>query len=516
MCFSGKEVRKIFTENVIKKCKPRYDKEVKAGQIAWIEISAMDAPGRFCECSGCKAAAEKYQTPCGAFFEYLTELADAVRTEMPQAKIATLLYRKDQTEKPPVNLTFPENFIGIFAPIDDNIFAPMDDKNNLETLDNLKAWCKLLKHIWVWYYPATYGMDTMPYSALRRSIRDFKLMKDAGITGSFYEHDVTPVNSLNFGELESYVLLKLFSGSKKNPEVIIDEFLKLYYGPASDMVKSYFCELEELREKAVRNGVIGHFAASPFRLGYLTPENLERWAKDFDKMEQLAEKDEKILFRLHLLRFTVDKTRLDLMTCPVSERQNIAAKLTATLDKLTKERRKYRSVNKRYYNEIERAAKNSTSLARIEIHGGGSHTKRTEFPYTLYCYDYRTVVASDKIRCAKPWAFITNVEYSKGTKCVAPLTAQWKLIHSRALQAKDVTPDEFALYEVGTFDITDAAKICTTSLDFFFKDIGRFYRKGDTKWRVSIKLKFEGPFVPGSKAKENKVSCGGFVLEKVR
>ena len=516
MCFAGKEVRKVFIENVIKKCKPRYDKEISPGQIAWIEVSAMDAPGRFCECSGCRKAAEKYKTPCGAFFEFLIELADAVRKDMPQAKIATLLYRKDQTEKPPVGLTFPENVAGIFAPIDDNIFAPMDDKNNIETLGNLKEWCKILKHIWVWYYPATYGMDTMPYSALRRSIHDFKLMKEAGITGTFYEHDVTPVNSLNFGELESYVLLKLFSGSEKAPDKIIDEFLKLYYGPAADMVKAYFCELEDLREKAVKNGVIGYYAASPFLLGYLTQANLERWAKDFDRMEALAKQDKKILFRLQLLRFTVDKTRLDLMTCPVSERREIAKKLTATLDQLTRERRKYRSVNKRYYNEVEKAAKNSGSATRIEIHGGGSHTKLAQFPYTLNCYDYRTVAASDKIRCPKLWDFITNIEYSKGIKSIGPLTAQWKLIHRRELQAKDVKPDVFVPYEVGVFPLTDAAKVCTTKFDYFFKDIGRFYRDPKTLWRVSIKLKFEGPFVPGSKAKENKVSCGGFILEKVK
>ncbi len=516
MCFAGNEVRKVFIQNVIKKCKPRYDKEIKPGQIAWIEISAMDAPGRFCECSVCTKLAEKYQSPCGAFFEFLIELAAAVRKDIPQAKIATLLYRKDQTEKPPVGLKFPDNIVGIFAPIDDNIFAPMDDKNNLETLDNLRIWCKMLKHVWVWYYPVTYGMDTMPYSALRRSIRDFKLMKQAGITGSFYEHDVTPVNSLNFGELESYVLLKLFSGTEKDPQDIIDEFLSLYYGPAAEMVKKYFNELEDLREKAVRNGVIGYFAASPFLLNYLTCDNLERWAKDFDKMESLVKNDQKYLFRLKLLRFTVDKTRLDLMTCPKSERKSIAKKLTATLDQLTKERRRYRSVNKRYYNEVEKAAKNSGSVTRIEIHGGGSHTKLTEFPYALNCYDYRTVVASSEIRCSKRWDFITNIEYSKGIKCIAPLTAQWKLIHRRELQAKDVKPDVFALYEVGTFRITNASKICTTKYDFFFKDIGRFYRDPETLWRVSIKLKFEGPFVPGSKAKENKVSCGGFVLEKVK
>ena len=515
MCFAGKEVRRIFIENVIRQSKKRYEKEISPGRIAWIEISAMDAPGRFCECPDCRKAAEKYQTPCGTFWEFLIELANAVRKEMPQAKVATLLYRKDQTEKPPVDLKFPENLVGIFAPIDDNIFAPMDDRNNLETLAHLKEWCKILKHIWVWYYPVTYGMDTMPYSALRRSIRDFKLMKEAGITGTFYEHDVTPVNCLNFGELESYVLLHLFAGTEKAPEELINEFLELYYGPAAAMVKKYFNELEDHREKAVQKGIIGHFAASPFLLGHLTPENLERWTRDFDKMEKLVKDDPKRLFRLRLLRFTVDKTRIDLMTCPASERKEIIRELRATLDQLTRERRKYRSVNKRYYDELQKALRN-TGSSRIEIHGSGSHTKWAAFPYHLNCYDYRTIVASNKIRSPKRWDFITNIEYSKGIKCVAPLTAQWKLISRRTLQAKDVRPDVFALYEIGTFPLTNAAKICTTDYDFFFKDIGRFYRDPDSLWRVSIKLKFEGPFVPGSKAKENKVSCGGFLLEKIK
>ena len=81
----------------------------------------MDYGGKFCYCPECLKREKQYGTPCGAFFEFLAEISREIKKDYPLLKIATLAYRKEQTEIPPKGLLFPDNFVVIFAPIDDNI-----------------------------------------------------------------------------------------------------------------------------------------------------------------------------------------------------------------------------------------------------------------------------------------------------------------------------------------------------------------------------------------------------------
>ena len=503
LCFAGSELRKEMTKNILAACKTRALKRITPDRTVWIEVSAMDSPGEFCFCSGCKALAEKYQTPCGAFFEYLTELCAAAEKEIPGALIATLLYRKEQTEKPPVNLKMPKNFLGIFAPVDTNFFAPMDHKSNKDTLINLQNWCKTASNIWVWYYPDSYGIGNMPYSGLRRSLRDLQLMISAGITGTFFEHDVTPINSLNFSELESYCFLKMFSGDKTDPEQLIKEFLTLYYGKAASMVEKYFNELEAFTQKAVEKGIAGFYACNPIQLGSITESNLKRWSDDFDKMEKMVQHDPVTLFRIQTLRRAVDQTRLELRLAPAAEWKSLAERCQKTLKRLAKERRFAAKSNDNMISNLMDIALMTPppgfekvkleNIRRIRYTGQRvlKHTIRVAFPYGLYCYDYRSKDA--------------------GNGTIKP---RWTLLARRMLKASEIQADQFAWYKIGTITLTDAARVMTTPAGCLFVDIGRFYTGPGTRWDVYYSLKFEGPAVPGSKAVKNKVSCNEILLIK--
>ncbi len=520
ICFSSPGLRKVFTKNVIEECRESYKKAVSQGQEAWIEISAMDYPGHFCCCPECTALEKKYGTPCGAFFEFLAELSSSVKKEMPKAKIASLLYRKEQTEKPPAGLVFPDNFIGIFAPIDDNIFADLDHKSNAQTLEHLRQWCKIAKNIWVWYYPDTYGLSFYPYSALHRSIRDFQLMKEAGITGTFYEHDVTPPNSTNFADLESWVLLQLFSGSEKSPEALIKEFMDLYYGKAAPLMTQYFNDLENLREKAVREGIVGYYACSPLQLGYCTTENLEKWSELFDKMESLVKSNDTELFRVRLARRQLDHLILSKWESFAKESEYakktspkiLADRIISTLKRVEKERQPYVSrkgdiqavealvtanlpeelknipperIRQLFYTSGVKDPDAATGFA-------AQHTDLVSFPYGMYANDYRSHIAG------------------------ATIQPKWTLLKNRYLKKEEVAADRYKLYKVGTFPITNATRVSVTTSAYFFRDIGIFFNEKtpDAQWDVYLSLKFEGPAVPGSKAKTNRVLCDRIVLVK--
>lgn len=509
MCFSSKEMRKIFLQNVKEHAASRYQKAIEDYGDCYIELSAMDYGGKFCHCPECLKKEKQYGTPCGAFFEFLAEISAGVQKDFPKLKIATLAYRKEQTEVPPAGLKFPDNFVTIFAPIDDNLLAPIDHISNQETLEHLKNWKKAAKNILVWYYPNPYDSYLGPYSALRRACYDFELMKKIGITGTMYEHDVTARTNSNFADLESWVLLRLFSGYTDS-EALIWEYMNLAYGKAAGVMYLYFDELEKLREKAVRNGYAGNFIVGPEELKYHTPENLERWNTMFDVAEKSIANDEAALFRIRRVRYELDlmilrryfdfaedsairKAGVKVISTRLIDtlkKMNAAKMNTHSFDPQIREAQMLEKIalagKTEYYGAapedvrfifFPRGAEDKDSVTGIsKSHGGVS------FPYGIFAHDYVMQTVGKKIK------------------------AKWTLLQKAEIEAKDVTPDKYRYYRLGEVKMSAATRFSLTGNSYFFRNGGMYAypEKPGTVWEVFFSLKFEGPAVPGSKAKVNK------------
>ena len=70
-------------------------------------------------------------------YDYIMELGPIVKDRFPEAVIHFLVYRKEQTQRPPVGFgKWPDNFAAMFAPIDDDRFEiwlslKLDEKGGL-------------------------------------------------------------------------------------------------------------------------------------------------------------------------------------------------------------------------------------------------------------------------------------------------------------------------------------------------------------------------------------------------
>ena len=518
LCFSNNNVRKTMIENILARMKDKYKKAAAKGQSCWIEVSVSDVLGSFCHCPECKKLEEKYQCPGGAFYDYLPELCAEIKKQMPSCYITTLLYRKSQTEKPPAGMILPDNFIGIFAPIDNNILAPMTDPSNADTLKNLKNWCKIAKNIWVWYYPQPYN-GIAPYSALRRNAEDFLTMKNAGITGTFYEHDVTVVNSDNFADMESWVLLKLFSGAV-DYEKLIQEFINDNYGKAAPLMTKYFNDLENGRTSMVENGFCGNYDVSTDLYSYLTPENMERWSRMFDEMENLVKSDSGTLFRVKLVRRTLDRaivrkwTAFEKTSYAKSKSKNeFIDRIMETDKRIASERKSGTEVDpvkEKIYSFLKTAPQHpdlkgidEKSIEQIflmkkgvkdESAIGGYATNLTPgIPFKLYASDYKYVLDKDKI------------------------SAKWKTLATRSIKKDEIKADSYQLYKLGRVKgISPATRLHVTDSAEAFTCIGYLFDPSapETEWDIYFSMKFEGPLFPGSKAAKNSILCDRIILVK--
>ena len=205
-------------------------------------------------------------------FDYLVELGATVKQQYPKVFLTTLAYRKNQTEQPPRAIKLPDNVIVIFAPI--------DHPSNSDTLRNISEWARHTSHLWVWYYPNTYG-ETLPLGNLGRMAADFRLFHKVGVEGIFSEHDTEGVyRSSGLANLQTWLMLRLRWHPDQDLEALITDFTDRYYGAAAPLIREYSACLEA-DTPAMGTRMSWNAPAGQFR--HLTPELLVWSQRLFDR-----------------------------------------------------------------------------------------------------------------------------------------------------------------------------------------------------------------------------------------
>lgn len=298
LCFSNAGLRKELTKNILENMKREPQNRIFC-------VSAHDSPGSFCYCKACLAKEKEYGSPGGPFYDYLLELSAILKKEYPQNLVSFLSYRKNQTQKPPVNVKkWPDNLIPIFAPIDDDFGKSWAHKNNTETCKDLEKWGKIASKVNIWYYPNPYSGDiTPPLGNIRRLIYDIRKMVNANMYMSAFEHNVGVPNMIGFTELQSFLILQLFKDVKQDADKLIDEFMAFEYGKAAPVMRKYLNELEDVTEK---NTLRLAWNPSINAYAYLTPENMMRWYNYFLEMEKLVKNDPERLNNVNRVRLNLE------------------------------------------------------------------------------------------------------------------------------------------------------------------------------------------------------------------
>lgn len=297
LCFSNPEVRKILTERVL-------DKFEEVGGKGTLSLSAEDSSWDvLCECPDCLKLIEREHAPGAPLFDFLAELGPILKRKYPEAFISTLAYRRAQTEKPPRNITLPENVIVLFAPIDNNFAAPFEDQSNEETFENIKAWTSVTKRLWVWYYPNPYG-DIIPIGNLENAAKDFRFFRKIGVEGFFVEHSTLGIyQSYHLADLQTWLLAKLMWNPDQNFNTLIEDFTNHFYGKAAPFIRKYLYALEKATQEMTTTM---HWSAGSWEYRFLTPGFLVASQKTFEQAEEAVLNDPVLLLRVRQARMSLD------------------------------------------------------------------------------------------------------------------------------------------------------------------------------------------------------------------
>lgn len=509
LCFSNPDLRATLTrqiDSVIKKT------GYKRGVMT---LDANDVPGHFCYCDKCRALEKRYGTIAGPLLDYLIELCGYLKKNHPGIYVKTLAYRKKQSEVPPKGIKkLPDNLIIVFAPIDDNFAATLAHPSNKDTLKNLKNWCRMAKNVWVWYYPNPYISDNPPFGNLVRMIKDTRIIRKAGANGTFYEHDAGVPTGLNFSELQTWLLLKLFQNPNQNTTPLIREFTNYYYGKAAPLMRKYLVALERKRKKMT---IKLPWNPSFAMFGYLTPENIVRWEKMFDRMEQAVADNPKHLFHVKLARITLDIAALtryrEIMAKYPKFKPNLKGleqRIRTSYDEMLKQRMPAKLAFHR--DKLDKLLAPKLLLAQAKLKPLPKQFRkiaksklRQAFPVrnTIKDKDAALGMALSEKRLELPFSFGFYDSYNR------------KFVTSRKIGKNEIVPDKYHCYKLGRVKLTPQCLVWCSGSWRISIPVEQFYVMGypDIEWDIYASMKFEGKgYSPKSKSSTNRVLCDRIVL----
>jgi hypothetical protein len=514
LCFSNRELRRTFTENVLETIKRHGGKGI-------VTVDANDRPGHFCYCPECRKLEDRYASIGGPLYDYLLELSAVLQKRYPGTFVKFLAYRKEQSQKPPRIARLPDNLIVVFAPIDDNFAADWQHPSNRETYHDLERWCEIAEHVWVWYYPNPY-VGNLPFGNIQRLVRDIELMHRAGVNGMFFEHDVGVTEGSGFSELQTYLMLKLWQSPCQDVDELTREFLEFQYGRAAPLMGRYLDELEQCR-KEMTVSIPWNPSYAMFR--YLTADNLYRWQKDFDRMEEQTADAPAQRFNVQMVRFNLDMAVLQkwpeakkrhpdyfTATAPVAERiraayaRAVRERCSPALQGVMQARQKSLEEN---LSSILLFAENPGKPLPEPLAGIASERVRRTVPRhgqngRIKDSEAAFGVAGEEAWAGKSFQIGFYDQYNK------------KIVLQRELPLADIKPNVYQLHKLGRVELTPDCLVWMGTSWLLSAKLDEFYEPGvNNQWDVYVSLNFAGPsFSPDAKLAADRVRSDQIVLVK--
>ena len=392
-------------------------------------------------------------------------------------------------------------------------------KNNAETYKHLKGWANTAHHLWTWYYPLAYGGEAVPFGGIRRSAVDTRLLLEGGANGTYFEHDVGVFSGMNFGDLMTWMFLKLFQNPQADHQALIKEFCSFYYGAAAPKMVEYIRELDDATMSSP--AFVTWCSGTPQTV--LSPENLVRWTKLFDVMEKKTASDPMSLTRVREARMGLDIAVLQNDFQSLSSRNpglfpgvaEMEKRVRATLDASLKRRvpdGPMQYLRNTWKSGVLTALENAVIMASCT-------PKTLEAPLDKIDPAKIRQVFAKKINnsgfAKTPDAAFGQAIYDPKTELELPFTCGLydsvgkRFLLNRKIAKDEIVIDRYHLYKLGDAPIPSACYLWTMGSWTAGFNMGSLYTAGespDKKYEIWVSLKFEGPgYHPASKAKKNRV-----------
>ncbi len=331
LCLSNTEVFNIVVDGLKERMKTK-------PQAKYWSVSQNDTY-KACECDECRQLYQKYGGYSGAMIWFVNKVAEI----FPDKIISTLAYQ--YTRSAPQNIKPASNVNIMFCSIECNRSRPLaSDSLSASFRKDAEDWCALTDNIFMWDYVVQFRNMVSPFPNLRVLQPNLQYFRDKGMKMMFQQG--TGGNKSEFYEFRQYLIAKLLWNPDADVNALMDDFLKGYYGPASQFIGQYIEKMHDVLEQS--GGQIGIYGYPNDGINtYLTPELIKNYVALFDQAE-LAVKDEPDYYeRVKFARLPLEFAILDISLRNVNndlsyfrreeQKYVVRQEMTSRLEKLTEE-----------------------------------------------------------------------------------------------------------------------------------------------------------------------------------
>ena len=249
LCYTNPEV----ISEVVSEIRQRFD---SSPGLKYATVMPGDSNGiYYCRCPNCQALVQYDKPSSGthslAIWTFVNKVAAEILKTHPDRYISCCAYAEYRDI--PDNVFFQPNVCVTYCvPMKPEIWHSEYKKNYLS---GLKAWSKKVKNIYVWdywlqrWYPGLYGAPAIfPHILQDIYLLDYGIIKGRVIelvnkdtSGALKPH----WQNWLYDHLNVYIGFRLLWNIETDVDKTIEEFYKLFYGPAAPLIQKFYQEMEK-------------------------------------------------------------------------------------------------------------------------------------------------------------------------------------------------------------------------------------------------------------------------------
>lgn len=272
--------------------------------LKMISVSQNDGNFTHCACPECKAVEEYEGAPSGNYIRFLNKLAE----RFPDKEFSTLAYLF--TMKPPKHVKPLPNVNIMLCNIDCKREVPLtDNATGQEFVEALEGWSAISDNIFLWDYGINFDGYLTPFPNFHTMQKNIRLYKENDVTMHFSQ--VNGSKGGDFSELRAYMLSKLMWDPYQDVDVLMNTFLKGYYGNAAPYINDYLKMLEGALLSSGKDLWI-YDSAITHKDGMLNRHLIKRYNEIFDNAEEAVADDPEKLRRVKLSRLSLRFSELEI------------------------------------------------------------------------------------------------------------------------------------------------------------------------------------------------------------
>ena len=237
LCLTNPDVRRICTEEVLKRVAESYPKGIR-----YYGVSQNDW-NTFCRCKECAAVDRREKSHSGTLIEFVNHIAEAVERQYPEAVLQTLAYM--YTRRPPATLVPRRNVQICLCTIECDFARPIAGSRSIEnrwTAHSLRKWGSYPSSLGIWDYSIDFSCYLHPWPNFKSLRSNIKFYRDCGASQMLVQNDGAGINDI-WTDLRVWLTAKWMWNPDLDEEALLQRAFRDCFGPAAADVRRAFDEL---------------------------------------------------------------------------------------------------------------------------------------------------------------------------------------------------------------------------------------------------------------------------------